>query len=89
MTGTLILMHKEDLLKEVENQLAIGPEGLDEQDKFLLECNFDEMATTTREDQEYWLLAIQAAREASHIHRAKANMEQQRAVGTGWRRAIS
>jgi hypothetical protein len=27
--GTLISAHKEDLLKEVENQLAIGPEGLD------------------------------------------------------------
>jgi hypothetical protein len=83
------LVHKEDLLKEVENQLAISPEGLDEQDRFLLECNFDEMATTTGEDQEYWLLAIQAAREASRICRAKADTEQQRAVGTGRRWAIS
>ncbi len=53
MTGTLILVHKEDLLKEVKNQLAIGSEGLDKQDRFLLECNFDEMAATTGEDQEY------------------------------------
>ncbi len=83
------MVHKEDLLKEVENQLAISPEGLDEQDRFLLECNFDEMATTTGEDQEYWLLAIQAAREASRICRAKADTEQQRAVGTGRRWAIS
>jgi hypothetical protein len=83
------LARKEDLLKEAENQLAIRPEGLDEQDRFLLECNFNEMATTTGEDQEYWLLAIQAAREASRIRRAKADMEQQRAVGTGRRRAIS
>ena len=30
--GTLTSVHKEDLLKEVENQLAIGPEGLDEQE---------------------------------------------------------
>jgi hypothetical protein len=49
--GTLILAHKEDLLKEVKNQLTIGPEGLDEQDRFLLECNFDELATTTGGDQ--------------------------------------
>jgi hypothetical protein len=89
MTGILILVHKEDLLKDVENQLAIGPEGLDKHDRFLLECNFDEMATTTGEDQEYWLLAIQAAREVSRICRAKANMEQQRAVGTGRRWASS
>jgi hypothetical protein len=86
---TLILVHKEDLLKGVKNQLAIGSEGLDEQDRFLLECSFEEMATTTGEDQEYWLLAIQAAREASRIHRAKADTEQQRAVGMGRRRAIS
>jgi hypothetical protein len=45
--GTLISAHKEDLLKEVKNQLAICPEGLDKQDRFLLECNFDELATTT------------------------------------------
>jgi hypothetical protein len=75
--GTLILVHKEDLLKEVKNQLAIGPEGLDEQDRFLLECNFDELATTTGKQQEYWLLDIQAAREASRICTAKADVEQQ------------
>jgi hypothetical protein len=89
MLGTLILAHKGDLLKEVKNQLAISPERLDEQDRFLLECNFDELATTTAEDQKYWLLAIKAAREASRIRRAKANMEQQRAVWTGRRWAIS
>jgi hypothetical protein len=89
MMGTLILAQKEDLLKEVKNQLAIGLEGLDKQDRFFLECNFNEMATTSGEDQEYWLLAIQAAREVSHIRRAKADTEQQRAVRTGWRRAIS
>jgi hypothetical protein len=83
MTGTLILVHKEDLLKEVENQLAIGPDGLNGQDRFLLECNFDELATTTGEQQEYWLLGIQAAREASHICTAKANVEQQRECGKG------
>ncbi len=64
-TGTLISADKEELLKEVEYQLSLGPDGLDEQDRFLLECNFDELATTTGEHQEYWLLAIVAAREAS------------------------
>ncbi len=64
-TGTLILAHKEELLKEVEYQLSLGPDRLDEQDCFLLECNFNKLATTTGEHQEYWLLAIVAAREAS------------------------
>jgi hypothetical protein len=66
-TGILISAHKEELLKEVEYQLRIGPDGLDEQDRFLLECNFDKLATTTGEYQEYWLLAIVAAREVSGL----------------------
>ena len=31
-TGVLILAHKADLLKEIEHQLALGPEGLEEED---------------------------------------------------------
>ncbi len=65
--GTLIPAHKEELLRKIEHQLTLGSESLDEEDQFLLECNFDKLATTTCEHQEYWLLAIQAAREASCI----------------------
>ncbi len=61
-TGTLISTHKEELLKEIKLQLSLGLEGLEEEDRFLLECNFDNLTTTTGEQQEYWLLAIQAAR---------------------------
>jgi hypothetical protein len=75
-TGTLISAHKEELLKEVKNQINIGPDGLDEQDQFLLECNFDELATTAGEHQEYWLLVIQAAREVSRICTGQADMDQ-------------
>jgi hypothetical protein len=56
--GMLISAHKEMLLKEIEHQLTLGPEGLAEEDRFLLECNFDNLTTTTGEHQEYWLLAI-------------------------------
>jgi hypothetical protein len=66
-TGTLISAHKEDLLKEIEHQLSLGPDGLDEQDQFLFECNFDNLATSPGENQNYWLLAIIAAREASGL----------------------
>ena len=89
MTGTLILAHKEELFKEVQNQLNISPDELDEQDWFLLECNFDELATTAGEHQEYWLLAIQAAREASRICTGQADMDQQCKVGTGRRWAFN
>jgi hypothetical protein len=69
-TGTLILGHKDELLKEINHQLALGPEGLAEEDRFLLECNFKDMALTNGEQQEYWLLAIQAAREADCLREA-------------------
>ncbi len=66
-TGVLILAHKEDSLKEIEHQLALGPEGLHEENRFLLECNFNDITSTTGEHQGYWLLGIQAAREAARI----------------------
>ncbi len=69
-TGTLILAHKDKLLKENDHQLALGPEGLAEEDRFLLECNFKDMVSTNGEQQEYWLLAIRAAREADCLHEA-------------------
>ncbi len=52
-TGTLILQHKEELIKEIEHQLTLGKDSLVEEDRFLLECNFDDLATTTGKFQEY------------------------------------
>jgi hypothetical protein len=50
-----------ELLKKIDHQPTLGSESLDEEDWFLLEFNFDELATTAGKHQEYWLLAIQAA----------------------------
>jgi hypothetical protein len=91
MTGTLIsaiLAHYEELLREIEYQLNLGPDSLDEQDWFLLECNFDELITTAGEDQEYWLLAIQTAREVSHICSMRVNTDQHCEFDQGWRWAF-
>jgi hypothetical protein len=66
------LQHKEELIKEIEYQLTLGVDSLAEEDRFLLECNFDYLATAAGEFQEYWLLAIRAAREASCLS-AEAN----------------
>jgi len=57
----LISSHKAELLKEIDHQLTLCPKGLSEEDRFLLECNFDELTSTAGKQQEYWLLAIQAA----------------------------
>jgi hypothetical protein len=56
--GVLISAHKAKLLKEIEHQLALGPEGLAEEDRFLLECNYDDLSSTTCKHQGYWLLGI-------------------------------
>ena len=66
-SNTLINLHKAKLLEEIANQLSMGAENLMEDDKYLLKCNLSELAATNGEQQEYWLLAIKAARMASLI----------------------
>jgi hypothetical protein len=77
-TGTLISTHKEELLKEIDRQLTLGLEGLAKEDRFLLECNFDNLTTNTGEHQEYWLLAIQATRAGSDISNKSPAAQHQR-----------
>ncbi len=74
------------MLKEFEHQLVLDSKSLEEEDRFLLKCNFDYLITTTGKHQEFWLLAIQAAREASCI-RATAGAAQQCRPETKQRRA--
>jgi hypothetical protein len=75
-TGTLVSQHREESIKEIEYQLTLGADSLAGEDRFLLESNFNNLATMVGEFQEYWLLAIRAAREASRL-RAEANERQQ------------
>jgi hypothetical protein len=83
----LISSHKGERLKEIDHQLSLGSNGLEEEDRFLLECNFNTLTTTTGEQQEYWLLAIQAAREASRIRSKAVVTLQQNNTDTGQIRA--
>jgi hypothetical protein len=71
-SGTLVILHKSELLKEISNQLSMGAENLMEDDKYLLECNFFTLATSNGKEQEYWLLAIKAARMACLIQQQQA-----------------
>ncbi len=66
-TGTLLFAHKNNLLKKIDHQLMLGLEGLADEDRFLLKCIFDELVTSNGEQQEYWHLAIQVAREAGRL----------------------
>ena len=62
VSGTIATAKKEELLVEIERQRELGDVGLLEEDKYLAEVNLEEMATSLEEQQHYWLLAIQTAR---------------------------
>jgi hypothetical protein len=49
----------------IEAQQDMGWEGLLKEDHFLEEVNLEDLEHTLGERQEYWLVVIQAAREAS------------------------
>jgi hypothetical protein len=63
----LINLHKTKFLEEIANQLSMEAENSMEDNKYLLECNLLDLATTNGEQREYWLLAIKATRMASLI----------------------
>ena len=67
ITGTEATLRKEELQQLIEEQIELGGEGLEENDKYLLEINLDDLATTSGEMQTYWLLAIRAAREGRRL----------------------
>ena len=62
VSGIVATAKKEELLVEIEHQQELGDAGLLEEDKYLAEVNLEEMATSSGEQQHYWLLAIQTAR---------------------------
>jgi hypothetical protein len=61
--GSEAAQRKEELQQLIEEQIDKGGEGLDEQDRHLLDINLEDLETSSGEDQYYWLVAIQAARE--------------------------
>ena len=72
VTGTDATLRKEELQQLIEEQIELGGAGLEENDKFLLEINLEDLATTSGETQTYWLLAIRAAREGRRLRAERA-----------------
>jgi hypothetical protein len=50
-------MMEKALRRELEHQIALGGDGLAEEDHYLLEINLDNLNLSSGEDQVYWLLA--------------------------------
>ena len=67
--GTLQSLRKEQILHDIEAQLEREEELLEE-DQYLMEIDIGSLSRTSGELQEYWLLAIQAARKAKHLQAA-------------------
>ena len=62
VSGLKAAERKEELQREIEDQIELGGVGRDKQDRYLLEINLEDLENSTGEDQYYWLIAKRAAR---------------------------
>ncbi len=60
---------------EIEKQQELGEDGLLEGDRYLMEVNLEDLETTSGEREEYWLLAIQSARQACILRAQQTGTE--------------
>ena len=63
---------------EIEEQQALGSEGLMDEDCHLGECNLGDLKDTLGIKETYWLLAIKAAREAGRLEALRIQTERVR-----------
>jgi hypothetical protein len=66
-SGQVATARKEEIVAQIESERAVGGPGLVEEDRYLLDINMDDLSDMSVEGQEYWLLAIQAARVVGQI----------------------
>ena len=84
--GRLALARKEEILAQIEEQMAKGGDDLLESEQYLMEVNLDGIDESHGTHHEYWLLAIRAARIAG----ALAREQDGRPAGRGvQRRSVS
>jgi hypothetical protein len=75
-TGTLATHWKEELQMEIECQQELGGEGLLEEDCYVTECSLGDFEETSSILETYWLLSIQAAREAGRLEGVRLQAEE-------------
>ncbi len=63
--GTLATARKEEIQLAIEAQQEMRTGDLLEEDKYLTDVNHEDLESTSRERQEYWLIAIRTVQEAS------------------------
>jgi hypothetical protein len=72
VAGTLTTLRKEEIQMEMEEQQALGAEGLLEEDCYLGECNLGDLKDTSGIGETYWLFTIKAAWEALRLEALQA-----------------
>ncbi len=82
VTGTLATLRKEKIQMEIEEQQALGSDGLLGEDCHLGECNLGDLEDTLGIKETYWLLAIKAAREAGRLEALRTQTNQINCIGT-------
>ncbi len=75
MLGSLVTRRKEEIQQEIEKHQSLGPQGLQEEDQYLVEVNLEDLKDSSGERQEYWLMSIQAAKKAGQLAQESANVE--------------
>ncbi len=75
VSGALVTKRKEKIQQEIEKQQLLGPQDLQEEDQYLTEVNLEDLEDSLGERQEYWLIAIQAARKAGQVAQELANKD--------------
>ena len=65
--GDLVTRCKKEIRRALEDKLEQEEEGLEEDDKFLMEINLDDLGTSSGENQTYWLLTLEAAQDARNL----------------------
>ena len=71
--GTLATASKEELQREIEEQMEKGWSDLLEEDQYLADVNLEDLEYSSGKSQRYWLLSVRAALEASRLQGTRPN----------------
>ena len=71
---------------EIGKRQELVTDSLEEGDTYLMESNLEDLENTSGEKQQYWLLAIRAARE---LRRLRAKNRTRPPEGRTYRKAIN
>jgi hypothetical protein len=83
VTGMQATLQKKAIQWEIEGQMELGTAGLLEEDHWMMEVNLGDMESNSGEQEEYWLVATKAAREAATLTRQQANQAQAELTADG------